>query len=117
MIYTTYFARLKGLPSAIVPVAVSSTVPKGIEILHTAALAPPWDAVLDYKYNGNRELFRERYYKALSRVDQSVFDALLGLGPVALVCYEKDPQQCHRSLLGEWLKEHYNVEVAEWGCC
>lgn len=117
MIYTTYFARLRGMPSAVVPVAISNTLPNGVDMLHAPELAPPWEAVTDYKHTGDRNLFRESYYRALSLVDRSVFDALISSGPIALVCYEKDPQQCHRSLLGEWLKEHYNVEVAEWGCC
>lgn len=68
MIYTTYFARLRGMPSAVVPVAISNTIPKGVDMLHVPELAPPWEAVTDYKYTGgSRSLSRALLQSTESR--------------------------------------------------
>lgn len=32
------------------------------------------------------------------------------MGNVVLVCFEKNPEQCHRQLLAKYMQEHYGVD-------
>lgn len=116
MICTTYYANLKKLPSSITPVAISSTVPKGMSILWIPEVAPPYNMRTHYKQAGDRDLFREQYFSWLERIDLRTLIAALPEGDVALVCYEKDTNTCHRSLLAEYLCERLGLQVKEWGC-
>jgi len=31
-----------------------------------------------------------------------------------LLCHEKDPSECHRSILAKILREQFGVEIEEW---
>lgn len=62
-------------------------------------LAPPWAVINKYKQSGNRAVFKQEYLEYLSTVPKK----MLPTCDVVLVCYEKDPMQCHRSILAEWL--------------
>ncbi|HET6172466.1 MAG TPA: DUF488 domain-containing protein [Gaiellales bacterium] len=57
--------------------------------------------------------YRERYlHEILDRVDLAPFVAELPVdGAPALLCVERDPQACHRSLVAERLAEQYGVGV------
>jgi hypothetical protein len=36
--------------------------------------------------------------------------------PLALLCFEHDRRECHRSYFAEWWEEKTGEEVPEWGC-
>ncbi len=57
--------------------------------------------------------YRERYItEILDHADLDAFAAgLPQRGAAALLCVERDPEACHRSLIAERLKERYGVRV------
>lgn len=58
--------------------------------------------------------YRERYVREiLDRVDLApIVDSLPADSPAALLCVERDPEACHRSLIAERLAERFGVQVA-----
>lgn len=114
MIYTTYFAQIRKLPESITPIAISNTIPDGVLTLHLPQLAPDWPSIREYKCTGNRQVFREEYWKKLDALTLPRVLSFFPEGDIALVCYEKEARQCHRSLLAEWLRTRGGLEVEEW---
>src|SRR4051812_44545551 len=59
--------------------------------------------------------YRERYlHEILDRVDLSALIAELpAKGAAALLCVERDPQACHRSLVAERLAREHDVTVVD----
>jgi hypothetical protein len=57
--------------------------------------------------------YRERYTaEILDRVDLSAFVAELPAdGPAALLCVERDPEACHRSLIAQRVSESHGRPV------
>ena len=58
--------------------------------------------------------YRERYLReVLDRVDLGeLVHELQAQGTAALMCVERDPEACHRSLIAEGLEAEYGVSVA-----
>lgn len=118
VVYTSYFGKLRRLPTDIVPVAVSATVPTGWNGIHLKAICPTYDVFRTYKRGGDFVTFREGYYKyTLAQYDPEQFMEYLEQvtegKDCALVCYEADPKTCHRSLIAEWL-DSAGFSVEEW---
>lgn len=126
-IYTTYFAKLKKLPSYIVPIPISNSIP-GISRENTTysslsankykKLVPPWYVVKAYQENKDKEQYTEDYKRlVLSQLtpDDVVkyFKNIAGYNDVALVCYEKSGEFCHRHIVAEWLT-NAGYDVVEW---
>lgn len=131
MIYTSYFAKIKKMPENIVPVSISQWPPKGYEGLQCKDLAPTKDILMEYK-NSNEDdkvkesRYNERYINEVlgkldlkqvlsnlqSQIDMDTLD-LLETDKIwesknlhiALVCFEKSGDFCHRNLVAEKLKE------------
>jgi uncharacterized protein (DUF488 family) len=57
--------------------------------------------------------YRERYTaEILDRADlDDVIDALPEEGAGALLCVERDPEACHRSLIAERIAEEHRIEI------
>ena len=126
-IYTTYFAKLKKLPSDVVPVPISNSIP-GVDRENTSyyslsankyqKLVPPWYVVKAYKENGDQEQYIKDYKRLiLDRLNpEDVVEHLkniAGYNDVALVCYEKSGDFCHRNIVAEWLR-NAGYDVEEW---
>ena len=126
-IYTTYFAKLKKLPNYIVPVPISNSIP-GIYRENTSysslsnnkyrKLVPPWYVVKEYNENSDKEQYTRDYQRlVLDHLDpHDVVEWLkniAGYNDVALVCYEKSSDFCHRHLVAEWLRKS-GYDVTEW---
>lgn len=59
--------------------------------------------------------WKEKYLESLSskgKALEGLRDLVLS-SPTALMCYEKDPSDCHRSLLSAVLRERYGLEPAD----
>ena len=114
MIYTTYFANLKNIPNNIVPIAICGKSPNGWTGLEYKRLAPKWSFFKVWKQTHDNEYYIEEFNKqVLSKLNpDSVVMELERYGKdIALVCYEKPGDFCHRSLVANWLREAgYNVE-------
>ena len=81
----------------------------GIEYLHLRALGSPRDSRKKLKASGDFEVFSREYADHLEGNTRSLEELmeLIGTGRrTALMCFERDHTQCHRSLLvGALLEE------------
>ena len=115
MIYTTYFAKLRSLPKNIIPIAICAKPPVGYLGLTYKKLAPHYNFYSQYKVSGDREYFAQCYNNlVLKDLDPAkVIADLYNLAEksycdsdIALVCYEKSTDFCHRHLVAHWLQEN-----------
>ena len=115
MIYTSYFKKVPELiECGIEPVAVSRSIPKGLFCRRLMSLAPTWGML-----RMSDEQYDIEYEKILQKHNpEEVVNWLLGESgfkkDVALLCWEKNPEECHRLKIAEWLKEN-GYEVEEFG--
>lgn len=115
MIYTTYFANLKNLPKDIIPVSICGKAPEWYNGIQYKKLAPKYSFFSEWKKNKDNEYyirhFKEEVLDQLNAVKVlwEIHD-LLPVNPpvkhIALVCYEKPEDFCHRHLVAEWLKQN-----------
>ena len=119
-IYTTYFAKAKKLPEHIVPVSIAMKPPSGWQGLQYSKLAPLfWIWAVWHNQGRDNALYTKNYEAhVLSRLNPlQVYNELMELSggkDIALVCYEKPQDFCHRHLVGRWLIEH-GVSQTVWG--
>ena len=114
MIYTTYFANLRNLPKNIHPISICGKAPEWYDGKQYKKLAPKYDFFMEWKKNHNNDYyikcFKEQVLDKLN-VDDVIYD-LVGILDVnegvdiALVCYEKPNDFCHRHLVAKWLLEN-----------
>lgn len=114
MIYTSYFGNMKRLSSNCIPIAISATIPDGINCLHLKKLAPSYDNLMQYRKDNNWANYSERYKKeTLSKFkSQDIIDEINSLigdtatgKDIVLLCYEKNSKVCHRSLVADFLTQ------------
>ena len=114
-IYTTYFANVKNLPHEIVPVAISRGVPRWHSgMKRYLALAPTPDIFYNWCEFHNEDSYRFEYMQYLnSQLPRSeilgVLEAMSNGRDVALVCFERPGEFCHRHLVAEYIGN-----VHEW---
>lgn len=122
MIYTTYFAKLKKLPENIKPIAICAKPPVGYTGPIYRGLAPKYDFFAKYKINGNKEEFAENYVgQVLSTLNPVKvvtelyyqLEAAPNTCDIALVCFEKSTDFCHRHIVAAWLREA-GYDCEEW---
>ena len=114
MIYTSYFSMLRNMPGNIQAYSIANGMPAGFGLIKLWPLVPSWGAVQQYKRSGDWENFKEQYLLKLENEELLGLLPLLEAGGIVLVCYEKDPSVCHRSILAEWLTKKYGLDVKEW---
>lgn len=118
MIYTTYFAKLRKLPTDIVPISISRFPPKNVHVHECKLLAPSPQLLRSYKATGDWNAYVTTYNNTvLSTLSpHGLIESLKIISNgqnFALVCFEKDYLHCHRSLVAEWLKSS-GYEVKEF---
>jgi hypothetical protein len=115
MIYTTYFAKLKTLPKYITPVAICAKPIQGYQGASYRQLAPHYNFYSKYKTDKNETYFTTCYHDQVlrhlnpTRVVADLYSLAAKSycdGDIALVCYEKSSDFCHRHLIAEWLREN-----------
>lgn len=115
MIYTTYFAKLRFLPKDVIPVAICAKPPKGYQGAEYRMLAPHYSFYSKYKEDGDESYFTLCYKDQVLRnlnptrvVADLYYSASKNYcdGDIALVCYEKATDFCHRHLVAEWLRDN-----------
>lgn len=117
-IYTSYFSNAKRLAA------------DNIEIIGIALFPPKWFSGVSlkmaaptysiFKYSNCQEEYVDRYKKeVLSLMNPKKFLELINFHSrgrdVALCCFEKPDEFCHRHLLSEWLNSTLNLDVREYG--
>jgi uncharacterized protein YeaO (DUF488 family) len=119
-VYTTYLAHLKRFdynPLKIFPNSLKSTLIYYVmRNRGNNEVAPDELPLIMFKYNElSWESFCRHYEdklateKAKAWMQKRVEESRQGHN-VILVCYEKDPEQCHRRLLAEYIAAHFDVE-------
>ena len=108
MIYTSYFAKLSKLPPNVVPISICGKAPIWYNGLQYKKLAPKYSFFSEWKKNGDNNYYIEHFNdEVLSTLSpQIVYNELLTLSggkDIALICYEKPTDFCHRHLVAEWL--------------
>jgi hypothetical protein len=81
----------------------------------------PWPAVMPWGLLGEEdpEVFRRWYRHRLHRLTPRILAELAELRakydgwPLALCCFEKPGEWCHRTLLAGWISERIGEEVQE----
>ena len=110
MIFTSYYAKLRALPTGIVPVSIALYSPHWYKGKEYKPLAPTIDILREYKASGNSELYETRYAMVLDSLN--CYKVLIDLyaisfeNDVVLMCYEKPTDFCHRHLAADWLNRH-----------
>lgn len=136
MIYTTYFAKIRKLPDNVIPISIAGKAPNGYTGLQYKKLAPKYIFFQEWKKNHDNEYYIECFQKeVLDKLNpQQVITELFDLVPerfnkrlkqtnsslwdnpyvhIALVCYEKPTDFCHRHLVAEWLIAN-EIKVEEY---
>ena len=125
MIYTTYFAKLNKLPENIIPISICGKAPDWYKGLQYKKLAPKYDFFMKWKENHDNnyyiKCFQEQVLnklnvrKVLEELDdmlvtQTLDDDYIGdpmlVPKMALVCYEKSGDFCHRHLVADWFNKN-----------
>lgn len=114
-IYTSYFANSKALSKAnVMPISIARYSPKwfyGPRILDVAPTS--------YMLSGScgHEEYLVKYNEILNRLNLhrllSMIESVSNGKDVALCCFEKPGDFCHRHLLAEWMTKN-GCEVKEW---
>ena len=119
MIYTSYFAKIKELEkNGITPISICGKVPAWYEGLQYKRLAPKYDFFMKWKENHDNEYYIKCFNEqVLSKLDpMKVYNELSTLADsskIALICYEKPSDFCHRHLVADWLNQN-GFECKEW---
>ena len=116
-IYTSYFANIKKLPKNIIPISISRFPPKWFNGIMFKQLAPSKEILLNYK--GNHKLYIQKYTaEILDNLNATdIYNQLQELSngyDIALVCFEKPTDFCHRHIVSKWLNEKLNLNVLEY---
>lgn len=118
-IYTSYFGNSKKLQQAGIKVIGISLYPprwfNGISLKQVA----PTKSILFANGQTQEEYTRRYRSEVLSRQDMQQFlktvEQASGGQDVALCCYEKPEDFCHRHILADWIKEKLGIEISEYG--
>ena len=118
-IYTTYFANLKNLPDTIIPVSICGKAPDGYTGLQYKKLAPKWEFFKVWKETRDNDYYIKNFKELVLdklNITAAIEDLieLTGSSSIALVCYEKPEDFCHRHLVANWLIEN-GLRCTEFG--
>ena len=118
-VYTSYFAKVSSLPADVMPISISRSTPEWFKGLEYKAIAPPWSIVAKYKQDKDEDAYMSVYSETLAQLDpEKVLEDLktlsCGKPAVALLCYEKPTDFCHRHLAAGWLTAMTGVEIKEF---
>lgn len=98
MIYTGYYAKLNQYPRELKKIAISRSIPKGIQVdKQDLSLAPTWDMI----HKLTHEEYIKRYINILKKVD--IGQKGVQYQNCILLCYESPEKFCHRHILAEQL--------------
>lgn len=112
MIYTTYFAKLKSLPENVIPISICGKAPSWYIGLQYKKLAPKYGFFMKWKETHDNNYYIEHFNEEVLNcldVEEIVNELYYMSGydkDVALVCYEKPSDFCHRHLVADWLNKN-----------
>lgn len=133
MIFTSYFANIRKLPKNVIPIAICAGVPTWYKGALYPKLAPDYELLMKWKCDHNNDDYAECFKATvLNNLDviRTVHELHMLLPDtarrqmqtsvwnspdwhVALVCYEKPGDFCHRHLVADWLNQN-RFMCEEW---
>lgn len=124
MIYTSYFAKNKELEkNNITPISICAKAPDWYKRLQYKKLAPKYGFFMEWKKNHDNDYYIEHFQaEVLDQLNATevILDFLrldygfnVGENDIALICYEKPSDFCHRHLVAEWLNQN-GYKCEEW---
>lgn len=110
MIYTSYFAKLNRLPPNVIPISICGKAPVWYQGIQYKKLAPKYEFFMEWKKNHDNDYYISCFNdQVLAKLDPDNVAAelygLSGMKDVALICYEKPGDFCHRHLVASWLSK------------
>ena len=107
-VYTSYYAKLSKIPESFYPIAISCTVPDGINIPRYVSLAPPYSILSRYKEDKDSTAYEVEYRETvLSHLEKDKvlrqLERMSGGKDVVLMCYERSDSFCHRHIVASWI--------------
>lgn len=124
MIYTTYLSKLKDIPKEAIKVLIARKAPAQETLdkyncMHALSLAPTQFLLNQYKEDGNFDKFKKIFVsekKVVTFEEHDEIEKILELckeNDVYLICYEKDYEKCHRSIIAELISNKMNIPWQE----
>lgn len=133
MIYTTYFAQLKHLPQNVIPVSICGKAPEWYTGAQYKKLAPKYGFFMEWKQNHDNDYYISHFKSEVldTLTPTTVLNELQLKLPedirakmdtpvqinkdwhIALVCYEKPQDFCHRHLVAKWFQDN-DIQCKEW---
>lgn len=130
MLYTTYFSQLDKLPKEAIKLVVTRYAPKDFNILkyeklHVVSELGPSKELLN-KYNSTKKEyidwieFKDKFIDEIEIRDdiqhniKKIIKALSKNIDVYLICYERNYNRCHRTILAEYICNKLNYEWKEF---
>lgn len=110
-IYTSYFAKLRSLPENIVPISICGKAPDWYTGLQYKKLAPKYEFFMEWKKTHDNDYYIEHFdSEVLNLLDaKTIYEELSKMSggkDIALICYEKPSDFCHRHLVAKWLTKN-----------
>lgn len=120
-VYTSYYGNSRKLAQkGVLIVGISIGTPRFVQCADTLKYLAPTRWMLSDECS--LEQYIEEYKKILSEVSIDAFRSHLieiskrhGGKDIALCCYEKPTDFCHRHLLSDWIEEKTGVRIEEFG--
>lgn len=133
MIYTSYFDNLKSLPNNIIPISICGKAPEWYTGLQYKKLAPKYGFFTEWKKNHDNNdyiqhfnsevldelcvtrVLHELHLKLPYSIRVDIECSVWGSNKfhIALICYEKPSDFCHRHLVSKWLNDN-GYKCEEW---
>lgn len=117
-IYTSYFSNGAKLSKAgIMMIGIALYPPKWFDGPSIKYVSPSWDILHNAE---SHDVYTQRFKdEILKRRDPRVFinniERIANGRDVALCCFEKPEDFCHRHLVAKWLNEKLGLKVEEFG--
>lgn len=116
-IYTSYFANGQKLKKAgIQMIGIALFPPKWFGGNSIPYVAPTWSIL--HNSSDSEEYTKRFKSEVLAKRDPQTFlkmiEAMSQGKDVALCCFEKPGDFCHRHIVAEWMKETLGLEVSEY---
>ncbi len=112
-IFTGYFAKGKNYKeNGLFTISVSKGKPKFFNPDHSySPFMPTWEMVK--MYCSESEYFLSNLRTLNAKEVQKHFETISKGKDIVLLCYEKNPKECHRSYISNWFKRN-GIECNEY---
>lgn len=115
-IYTSYFGNIRKLEkNNITPICIAIGVPTFFRGSYIQNVAPRREML---SKSINEDKYTELYIGILKKINPHKFVSELEVlskgNDIALCCYERPSDFCHRHILGKWITENTGIVVSEF---